>query len=97
MDILEIATTPCRPTRKDVYREGAYCPLGYRPNPARANCMGRLEDRLGADKPAHEITNEDIQRITTARRACMKASGRDDKGRRLFKPIANATVNQTLE
>jgi integrase len=56
-----------------------------------------LEDFIGADKPVHELTNVDVAEITNARRACMKRSGRDTQGRPLYKPIANATVNRTLE
>lgn len=56
-----------------------------------------LEDQLGADKPLADLTNADIAEVIKSRRACKKRSGRDDKGRSLFKPVSVATVNRTLE
>jgi hypothetical protein len=34
-ELVEMATFPCPPSHKDVYRAGAYCPLLWRPDPAR--------------------------------------------------------------
>lgn len=34
-DISYVEPVPCPPVRKDRYREGAYCPLIYKPTPAR--------------------------------------------------------------
>jgi len=32
-ELVQIGTFPCPPVRKDVYRQGAYCPLKWRPDP----------------------------------------------------------------
>ena len=56
-----------------------------------------LEDQLGADKVLAELTNADIEAVIKARRACLKPSGKDHKGRPLFKPVTAATVNRTIE
>jgi integrase len=50
---------------------------------------------LPPDKPLHEITSSDIMALISARRACMKPAGYDQKGRPAFKRIANGTVNRT--
>jgi integrase len=56
-----------------------------------------LETVLDPELPLHDLTNAHIADVTAKRRACMKPSGHDDKGRQLYKPVAPGTVNRTLE
>jgi integrase len=56
-----------------------------------------LETALDPDMALHDLTNAHIADVTAMRRACMKPSGYDEKGRRLYKPVAPGTVNRTLE
>jgi integrase len=56
-----------------------------------------IEDQLTPDKRLDELTNADVETLIAKRRACMKRSGHDDKGRPVFKPVTVATVNRTLE
>lgn len=72
--------------------------LAHRPSGGQRIVMLHwLEDQLGADKRLDELTNADITALIAARRKCMKRSGRDAKGRSLFKPVTVATVNRTIE
>jgi integrase len=62
-----------------------------------AGADGGAKKILPPDKPLHEITSSDIMALISARRACMKPAGYDEKGRPAFKRIANGTVNRTVE
>jgi integrase len=52
--------------------------------------------QLGPKTALHNISDDDVSRLIALRRQDVKRSGRDEKGRPLFRPISSRTVNNTV-
>jgi site-specific recombinase XerD len=50
---------------------------------------------FGTKKLLHEVTDDDVSKMVADRRQDTRRSGRDDKGKQLYRPISARTVNNT--
>jgi integrase len=55
-----------------------------------------LVAQVGPTRYVHEINNDDILRAIEARQTSLVPAGRDNDGRRLFRPVSARTVNRTV-
>jgi integrase len=55
-----------------------------------------LRTQLGEDRLLKDITPEDITALRVARSKCVRASGKDDRGKQLYRPLTPAAVKATL-
>lgn len=55
-----------------------------------------LADNIGRDTFLHDITDDDVARLVELRRQDVRRAGVDDKGRQLYRPITNTTVNNSV-
>lgn len=55
-----------------------------------------LADQIGPQVALHDINDDMISRAVEARRGCVMRAGRDDKGKQLYRPLSNRTVNKTV-
>lgn len=55
-----------------------------------------LAEQIGPQVGLHDINDDMISRAVQARRACVMRAGRDDKGKQLYRPLSNRTVNKTV-
>ncbi|MBI5111341.1 MAG: site-specific integrase [Rhodovulum sp.] len=61
-----------------------------------STALAFLKAQIGADRPLHALTDDDVLRAIAARRRHVKPAGRDDKGTQLYREISARTVNNTV-
>lgn len=69
---------------------------GHGNDPDLERALGWLAGQLGPKVALHDINDDAVTRAIEARRKCVKRSGLDDKGKQLYRPISNRTVNKTV-
>lgn len=55
-----------------------------------------LKGEIGAAVALHDITDDMVSRAVEARRQCVMPSGRDARGKQLYRPLSARTVNKTV-
>jgi hypothetical protein len=55
-----------------------------------------LKDQIGPNVALHDVNDDMISRAIEARRRDVMRAGRDSKGKQLFRPLSNRTVNKTV-
>jgi integrase len=55
-----------------------------------------LKDQLGEQTFLHDVNDDMVSRAVQARRGHVMRAGRDSKGKQLYRPISNRTVNKTV-
>jgi len=55
-----------------------------------------LKQQIGAGVHLHDITDDIVSRAIEARKRDVKPSGRNEKGRQLFKPVSARTINNSV-
>lgn len=71
--------------------------VGARGNdPDLKRALTWLGDQIGREVALHDITDDIVSRAVEARRKCVMKAGRDSKGKQLYRPISNRTVNKTV-
>jgi hypothetical protein len=65
-------------------------------DPDLERALGWLSEQLGSKVALHDINDDLVSRAVEARRRCVMRSGLDDKGKQLYRPVGNRTVNKTV-
>jgi integrase len=65
-------------------------------DPDLERALDWLADQLGPQVALHDINDDMVSLAVEARRRCVKRSGVGDKGKPLYRPISNRTVNKTV-
>lgn len=55
-----------------------------------------LKAQIGPDTMLHDITDDIVSKAVAARRLEVKRTGTDDRGKLIFKPVSNRTVNNSV-
>ncbi len=65
-------------------------------DPDLERALNWLADHLGPQVALHDINDDMVSSAVEARRKCVMRAGVDDKGKQLYRPIGNRTVNKTV-
>jgi hypothetical protein len=65
-------------------------------DPDLERALGWLSEQLGPKVALHDINDDLVSRAVEARRKCVMRSGLDGKGKQLYRPVGNRTVNKTV-
>jgi hypothetical protein len=55
-----------------------------------------LKDQIGQHVALHAVNDDMVSRAVEARRKCVMRTGRDDRGKQLYRPLSARTVNKTV-